>query len=75
MVLILFTCVSELQSLVQNSRKAGITSAMACSTLNNEELVITLWLFAWPYIYNVGPPLIMFIKHYFLFPPAEESRV
>ncbi|KAL7851144.1 hypothetical protein AOLI_G00215000 [Acnodon oligacanthus] len=25
-------------SLVQNSRKAGITSAMACSTLNNEEL-------------------------------------
>ncbi|KAG5847887.1 hypothetical protein ANANG_G00130990 [Anguilla anguilla] len=29
--------VSDL-SLVQNSRKAGITSAMACSTLNNEEL-------------------------------------
>ncbi len=27
------------QSLVQNSRKAGITSAMASSTLNNEELV------------------------------------
>uniref|UniRef100_A0A4W4HJ84 Unc-13 homolog A (C. elegans) n=1 Tax=Electrophorus electricus TaxID=8005 RepID=A0A4W4HJ84_ELEEL len=27
-----------LQSLVQNSRKAGITSAMASSTLNNEEL-------------------------------------
>uniref|UniRef100_A0A8C9TP01 Unc-13 homolog A n=1 Tax=Scleropages formosus TaxID=113540 RepID=A0A8C9TP01_SCLFO len=26
------------RSLVQNSRKAGITSAMACSTLNNEEL-------------------------------------
>uniref|UniRef100_A0A8C9WCE5 Unc-13 homolog A n=1 Tax=Scleropages formosus TaxID=113540 RepID=A0A8C9WCE5_SCLFO len=26
------------ESLVQNSRKAGITSAMACSTLNNEEL-------------------------------------
>lgn len=28
-----------LQSLVQNSRKAGITSALASSTLNNEELV------------------------------------
>ncbi|KAG5851350.1 hypothetical protein ANANG_G00092290 [Anguilla anguilla] len=29
------------QSLVQNSRKAGITSALASSTLNNEELVWT----------------------------------
>lgn len=28
------------QSLVQNSRKAGITSALTSSTLHNEELVI-----------------------------------
>lgn len=41
-VCVIFLCV---QSLVQNSRKAGITSAMASSTLNNEELVSNASLF------------------------------
>lgn len=37
--LTLFSLLSFSQSLVQNSRKAGITSAMASTTLGNEELV------------------------------------
>lgn len=35
----LFCLPTSSQSLVQNSRKAGITSAMASTTLGNEELV------------------------------------
>lgn len=44
---VFFFLSSCFQSLVQNSRKAGITSAMASTTLGNEELVgfLSSWLF------------------------------
>lgn len=56
------------QSLVQNSRKAGITSAMASTTLGNEELVRFLaWLhdliLAWgAVVKSVGPLLCTFCR-------------